>query len=67
MKDYYIQAPLEHHDIMTIKCKAKRIKPARKKDVPKEYHRHPIQNFKDKLYYAKQDIKFIIKLLKSEV
>lgn len=56
MQEYYIQAPLKHHEITLIECKAKRIKPAKRNDVPEQYRKNPVAKFKNWLFNTKREI-----------
>jgi hypothetical protein len=70
MKEHYVQAPLEHHEITLIECKAKRNKPAKRKDVPKQYRKYTVRKIKLHILDTKEkiirEIKYIRALFTSQ-
>ena len=61
MKSAYITAPLHQGTITPIKCKAKRIKPAKRNQVPPDYRKDRIKRFKSWLTDVKYDIRMLLR------
>ena len=57
MKPVYIMAPLIKGTITPIKCKAPRTKRAKRSEVPPDYRKDRIRDFKNWCFEAKQDLK----------